>query len=80
MVVVAVWESPPILMAVSPALLTPLLMSRHFSRQAWHELPIAKLQVTLASVLPGSTVTLWTSVVSVRKGNTDKIARVNQVK
>ena len=64
---VAMRESLSFLLAISTALLTPLLMSVHFSRQAWHELPTAKLQVTLALVLPGTTVMLWTSVVSVGK-------------
>ena len=67
MVMVTVRELLFFLMAILTELLTPLLMSLHFSQQAWHELPMAKLQVTLASVLPGTTATLWTSVVSVRK-------------
>ena len=65
---VAVRASLSFLMAVSPALLTPLLMSVHFSQQAWHELPMAKLQVTLASLLPGTTVVLGTSVIHVSVG------------
>lgn len=64
MVMVAVRELLFFLMAILSELLTPLLISLHFSQQAWHELPMAKLQVTLASVLPGTTATLWTSVVS----------------